>query len=210
MDDPPETLGTILLPDNPETEKGDGFVRGRNRSDAGFCISGIFKGKRCWVNWTQGKWFKGFIGNDIFIDAQVQLYGIVNNNGAPQLQPLDDAIYMIENIDSEGNIESVKPLGRNLLILRSRPAQGQVLVTNPVRDHKAIVLDAGRTKATKEIPDDPIEIGASVVYQASGLHPFEAIKCPDVKAHMMKQYELTEEELEDLALIHEKYIYAYV
>lgn len=210
MDDPPETLGTILLPDNPETESGDGFVRGRNRSDAGFCISGIFKGKRCWVNWTQGKWFKGFIGNDVFIDAQVQLYGIVNSNGAPQLQPLDDAILAIEDIDMEGNIKSVKPLGRNLLILRSKAIQGSVLIANPVRDHKAVVLASGRTKATEEIPDDPIKVGASVVYQAAGLYPFDAIRCPDVKAYIMDTYNLDEERLDDLALIHEKYIYGYV
>lgn len=198
MDDPPESLGTILLPDNPETESADGFIRARNRSDSGFVIGGPLDlvGYRVWVKWTDGKWFDGFSGNGVYIGAQVRLYGIVNNYGVPVLQSLDESILAIEEP------MRVRPYGNNLLILRSRPFQSAILSTQPMRDHKGVILDRGNSSDK--------EVGKEVVYQASGLYEFEAIRDESIRLMVKDQYGLDDDRLDDLALIGDKYVYGYV
>lgn len=199
MDDPPEQVGNLYLPD--EHTEGGSFKESL-RNDRGVVISsgcdGINEGDFVWVSPMAGKWFQGFWAKDEYIDAQVRMYGIWNDIGA-ECAPIDNFIIMVQTKDT------IRPNGEYILILRDEPrttTESGIVLPNSKheRTHAAKVLIKGDLCKY-------VETGDRVIYQAGGLEPCEIQNDPELEQILIKQYGLTKDDFHNLALIREEFLY---
>lgn len=173
MDDPPESMGGILLPDNPEqANAGDGysgFFRGRMRPDIGTVIavgepkkdkkpSTLLPGDRVICAPYKGKWVDKFTLDGYSTDRRVKFFGV-------------DEVWwksvIAEVREEEG---AVRTLGKQCLIMfKERPDQiggimlpdgtgereplATVLICGPeceqVKPGDTVVYNSGKTKEVK-------------------------------------------------------------
>ncbi len=205
---PVDKVGSIYIPDDGDYYDKDGHVK----YDAGYtlakrrpCVGTVLakgqsvrdvsQGSDVIVSVGDGKWFDGFIGCGVYIPEQVRLYGLVNVAGKAYIQKIEECILA----QIEGG--RFRPINTNYLILRSSPqkkTEGGIYLSSDSqeRDHKAVILDKGNHAHSWNIGDE-------VVYSAADYTWLNVIDDEELAGKFMSCYNISQDRLEDVAIVSE-------